>query len=238
MILKKIDYNTLIDKMNNINYDIISEKKFNLYLNQLAPSKQFPRFIPLSFGMNYIYKFVKNQIFIFIYFINSKSNNFNLSKIKKQNNDLTTRNIFLDKSFNFSLSNNTSRNYTTNYFNNTLSKTKRSTFSNLYLRKINEKKRFELKNNILSLNDYNYFEDKKNNKRNYFNLSLALSNNLNDISKFFNKDKSNSRNYKKESKLGVSWDLEDKNKMISMISNNKIGILSNLDENAFKKIFD
>jgi myosin heavy subunit len=35
----------------------------------------------------------------------------------------------------------------------------------------------------------------------------------------------------------VSWDLEDKNKMISMISNNKIGILSNLDENAFKKNF-
>ena len=139
--------------------------------------------------MNYIYKFVKNQIFIFIYFIDSKSNNFNLSKIKKQNNDLTTRNIFLDKSFNFSLSNNTSRNYTTNYFNNTLSKTKRSTFSNLYLRKINEKKRFELKNNILSLNDYNYFEDKKNNKRNYFNRPLALSNNLNDISEFFNKDK-------------------------------------------------
>lgn len=26
MILKKIDYNTLIDKMNNINYDTISEK--------------------------------------------------------------------------------------------------------------------------------------------------------------------------------------------------------------------
>jgi hypothetical protein len=91
--------------------------------------------------MNYIYKFVKNQIFIFIYFINSKSNNFNLPKIKKQNNDFTTRNIFLDKSFNFSLSNNTSRNYTINYFNNTLSKTKRSTFSNLYLRKINEKKK-------------------------------------------------------------------------------------------------
>ena len=26
MILKKIDYNALIDKMNNINYDTISEK--------------------------------------------------------------------------------------------------------------------------------------------------------------------------------------------------------------------
>ena len=26
MILKKIDYNPLIDKMNNINYDTISEK--------------------------------------------------------------------------------------------------------------------------------------------------------------------------------------------------------------------
>ena len=57
------------------------------------------------------------------------------------------------------------------------------------MRKINEKKRFELKNNILSLNDYNYFENKKNNKRNYFNRPLALSNNLNDISEFFNKDK-------------------------------------------------
>ena len=55
--------------------------------------------------------------------------------------------------------------------------------------KINEKKRVELKNNILSLKDYNYLEDKKNNKRNYFNPPLALSNNLNDIFEFFNKDK-------------------------------------------------
>ena len=67
------DINELKSKMSKVNYEQISKKQFNFYVNRLTQyTTDFPRFIPQSLGMNHIYKWVKCQIVIFIYKINNK----------------------------------------------------------------------------------------------------------------------------------------------------------------------
>lgn len=69
---RKIEYNELISRMKYINYDILSPKQFNFYINRLIPNMELPKFIPISNGMDHLYKWVKCQITIYIFLINSK----------------------------------------------------------------------------------------------------------------------------------------------------------------------
>ena len=77
---KKLNYQKLINRMKNINYELLSPKQFNFYLNRFLPNMNLPKLIPLSSGMNHIFKWIKCQMTIYIYLINSKQ--LNNSKIK------------------------------------------------------------------------------------------------------------------------------------------------------------
>ena len=115
---KKMDYKTIIHKMKEVKYEHLSINRFNYFLNRIAPSKKFPRFIPLSLGFNHIFKWIKTQIIIYIYLINSKKiQSIKLPKIKLnklKNANYSTNNIIkqsntsdktIDITLNYSINN-------------------------------------------------------------------------------------------------------------------------------------
>ena len=87
---KKLNYQKLINRMKNINYELLSPKQFNFYLNRFLPNMNLPKLIPLSSGMNHIFKWIKCQMTIYIYLINSKQ--LNNSKIKNTSTIISNRN--------------------------------------------------------------------------------------------------------------------------------------------------
>ncbi len=105
---KKLKYEDLINRMKNIRYEFLSSKQFNFYLNRFLPNMKLPKSIPSSLGMNYIFKWIKCQITIYIYLINSKelsyrkSNMNNISSlISNRNKSTSFDNIFLTNNIQF-----------------------------------------------------------------------------------------------------------------------------------------
>ena len=63
----------LRNKMQNVDFNKLSKKQFNFYLNRFTEyDKNLPRFIPQSLGMNHLYKWIKCQITIFIFLVKNK----------------------------------------------------------------------------------------------------------------------------------------------------------------------
>jgi len=267
---KKMDYNILIEKMKEVKYENLTQSQFNFFLNRLAPGKIYPRFIPLSLGMNHIYKWVKTQIIIYIYLINTKQilsdrlPKINLKRNKSNNNEISNNNnnvyhlkknistysITLNKNIDNSLLN-YQRNYSSNFLDNNLIKSNEKIISKLpinikkkkqiKLSENDDEKRYILKTNILSLNGYNVYAEKMKKERNHLStLPMALTKDYNEMRVFYNMNSNgNIIKNRNENKLRniYSFGIDNKNKIISMLSNNKIGsILGNLDEKKLKEL--
>ena len=267
---KKMNYKTIIEKMKEIKYENLSESQFNFFLNRLAPGKIYPRFIPLSLGMNHIYKWVKTQIIIYIYLINTKQIISNklpkifLKRNKSNNNEtinhnknlphfkknISTQNIVLDKNIDYSLPN-FQRNYSSNYLDNNLISPKinsklpiniKMKNRKIKLNEINDEKRYIVKTNILSLNGYNAYSEKIKKERNHLStLPMALTKDYNEMRVFYNMNSNgNIIKNRNENKLRniYSFGIDNKNKIISMLSNNKIGVLGNLESKKLKELLE
>ena len=268
---KKMNYNTIIEKMKEIKYENLSESQFNFFLNRLAPGKIYPRFIPLSLGMNHIYKWVKTQIIIYIYLINTKqiirnklpkiflkrnksnnnetiNHNKNLPHFKK---NISTQNIVLDKNIDYSLPN-FQRNYSSNYLDNNLISPKinsklpiniKMKNRKIKLNEINDEKRYIVKTNILSLNGYNAYSEKIKKERNHLStLPMALTKDYNEMRVFYNINSDGNIILKNRNENELrnlySFGIDNKTKILSMLSNNKIAILGNLESKTLKELLE
>ena len=248
---KKMDYKTIIHKMKEVKYEHLSINRFNYFLNRIAPSKKFPRFIPLSLGFNHIFKWIKTQIIIYIYLINSKKiQSIKLPKIKLnkiKNANYSKKNIInqsntSDKTIDITL--NYSRNNPKSFLDSSLSYSinkknkKKSTLISLK-KNINNNERYQLKTNILSLNDYDEFDEKRKTLKLLNTLPLVVTKDYNEMREFYNKGEENDRLKKhniNEIKILTPIESGDKVKIISMLSNNKIGILSSLEHEKMNEI--
>ena len=268
---KKMNYKTIIEKMKEIKYENLSESQFNFFLNRLAPGKIYPRFIPLSLGMNHIYKWVKTQIIIYIYLINTKQIISNklpkifLKRNKSNNNEtinhnknlphfkknISTQNIVLDKNIDYSLPN-FQRNYSSNYLDNNLISPKinsklpiniKMKNRKIKLNEINDEKRYIVKTNILSLNGYNAYSEKIKKERNHLStLPMALTKDYNEMRVFYNINSDGNIILKNRNENELrnlySFGIDNKIKILSMLSNNKIGVLGNLESKKLKELLE
>ena len=268
---KKMNYKTIIEKMKEIKYENLSESQFNFFLNRLAPGKIYPRFIPLSLGMNHIYKWVKTQIIIYIYLINTKQIISNklpkifLKRNKSNNNEtinhnknlphfkknISTQNIILDKNIDYSLPN-FQRNYSSNYLDNNLISPKinsklpiniKMKNRKIKLNEINDEKRYIVKTNILSLNGYNAYSEKIKKERNHLStLPMALTKDYNEMRVFYNINSDGNIILKNRNENELrnlySFGIDNKTKILSMLSNNKIGVLGNLESKKLKELLE
>ena len=268
---KKMNYKTIIEKMKEIKYENLSESQFNFFLNRLAPGKIYPRFIPLSLGMNHIYKWVKTQIIIYIYLINTKQIISNklpkifLKRNKSNNNEtinhnknlphfkknISTQNIVLDKNIDYSLPN-FQRNYSSNYLDNNLISPKinsklpiniKMKNRKIKLNEINDEKRYIVKTNILSLNGYNAYSEKIKKERNHLStLPMALTKDYNEMRVFYNINSDGNIILKNRNENELrnlySFGIDNKTKILSMLSNNKIGVLGNLESKKLKELLE
>ena len=265
---KKMNYNTIIEKMKEIKYENLSESQFNFFLNRLAPGKIYPRFIPLSLGMNHIYKWIKTQIIIYIYLINTKQiirnklPKINLKTNKSNNNEIisdkknlhhfkkniSTQNIVLDKNIDNSFPN-FQRNYSSNNLDNNLIKLATSKLpinvkmknQKKKLSESDDEKRYILKTNILSLNGYNAYAEKVKKERSHLSsLPMALTKDYNEMRIFYNINSDGNIIYKNKNENELrniySFGIDNKKKIISMLSNNKIAILGNLESKTLKEL--
>ena len=268
---KKMNYKTILEKMKEIKYENLSESQFNFFLNRLAPGKIYPRFIPLSLGMNHIYKWVKTQIIIYIYLINTKQIISNklpkifLKRNKSNNNEtinhnknlphfkknISTQNIVLDKNIDYSLPN-FQRNYSSNYLDNNLISPKinskipiniKMKNRKIKLNEINDEKRYIVKTNILSLNGYNAYSEKIKKERNHLStLPMALTKDYNEMRVFYNINSDGNIILKNRNENELrnlySFGIDNKTKILSMLSNNKIGVLGNLESKKLKELLE
>lgn len=103
----------------------------------------------------------------------------------------------------------------------------------------NDNERYQLKTNILSLNNYDEFDEKIKTKKLLNTLPLVVAKDYNEMREFYNKGEENvglKNNNINEIKVLNPYESGDKIKIISMLSNNKIGILSNLEQEKINEI--
>ena len=250
---RKIEYNELISRMKYINYDILSPKQFNFYINRLIPNMELPKFIPISNGMDHLYKWVKCQITIYIFLINSKK--LNISKISKINSNILTNVSDKNKS---STNNNYSsyiidNNYLISNISNENNKKSEIIGSNSSINSImitnipiksssKYKKNFVksseqikpskiIAKNLISFFNYNALKERIIREQKVMkHLPLLNHRTFGQMRQYYHiRGDSNDRYYQKKhlediEKISIGG-IKNNNKIVSMISNNKLGLI-------------
>lgn len=256
------DINELKRKMSNIDYEHISKKQLNFYLNRLTQyTTDFPRFIPQSLGMNHIYKWVKCQIVIFIYRINNRM----LSQTMEDKSVSTFEEEAYKKvqnpfERNFLISNSMSSLDKTNTFcdeyTDTMTTRKESNFLtalpnsrvisivNLNNLKKKEKKQNEKKvsESSLFLNGVNVMENKKKREEKVLqSLPLLKYRTFGQMRRYYKitkntEDKVHYKHYDDLQQMGLR--AINKDKFYSILSKNKRYILESLPEEKVKDLLE
>ena len=250
---RKIEYNELISRMKYINYDILSPKQFNFYINRLIPNMELPKFIPISNGMDHLYKWVKCQITIYIFLINSKK--LNISKISKINSNILTN--VSDKNKSSTNNNNSSyiidNNYLISNISNENNKKSEIIGSNSSINSImitnipiksssKYKKNFVksseqikpskiIAKNLISFFNYNALKERIIREQKVMkHLPLLNHRTFGQMRQYYHiRGDSNDRYYQKKhlediEKISIGG-IKNNNKIVSMISNNKLGLI-------------
>ena len=250
---RKIEYNELISRMKYINYDILSPKQFNFYINRLIPNMELPKFIPISNGMDHLYKWVKCQITIYIFLINSKK--LNISKISKINSNILTN--VSDKNKSSTNNNNSSyiidNNYLISKISNENNKKSEIIGSNSSINSImitnipiksssKYKKNFVksseqikpskiIAKNLISFFNYNALKERIIREQKVMkHLPLLNHRTFGQMRQYYHiRGDSNDRYYQKKhlediEKISIGG-IKNNNKIVSMISNNKLGLI-------------
>ena len=250
---RKIEYNELISRMKYINYDILSPKQFNFYINRLIPNMELPKFIPISNGMDHLYKWVKCQITIYIFLINSKK--LNISKISKINSNILTN--VSDKNKSSTNNNNSSyiidNNYLISNISNENNKKSEIIGSNSSINSImitnipiksssKYKKNFVksseqikpskiIAKNLISFFNYNALKERIIREQKVMkHLPLLNHRTFGQMRQYYHiRGDSNDRYYQKKhlediAKISIGG-IKNNNKIVSMISNNKLGLI-------------
>ena len=250
---RKIEYNELISRMKYINYDILSPKQFNFYINRLIPNMELPKFIPISNGMDHLYKWVKCQITIYIFLINSKK--LNISKISKINSNILTN--VSDKNKSSKNNNNSSyiidNNYLISNISNENNKKSEIIGSNSSINSImitnipiksssKYKKNFVksseqikpskiIAKNLISFFNYNALKERIIREQKVMkHLPLLNHRTFGQMRQYYHiRGDSNDRYYQKKhlediEKVSIVG-IRNNNKIVSMISNNKLGLI-------------
>jgi hypothetical protein len=173
----RIDIFYLKEKMLKIKFEEINIKQINFYLNRFAPLMNFPRFIPFSTGMNYLYKWVKCQINILAYMYNNKMLE------RKENNNNNNNNNNEDENNNNNNNNNENNNNenNNNNYSNVLSKSaKIKNFNQMFLENNkNNNINYDNNNNKFNINNYEFSTNNNNNINN--NITSDYNNISNNI---------------------------------------------------------
>ncbi len=249
---RKSEYNQLISRMKEINYDLLSPKQFNFYINRLIPNMELPKFIPISTGMDHLYKWVKCQITIYIFLVNSKK--LNISKISKINSNIITNVSDKNKStinnnssyfieHNYLISNNSNENNKKSEIIGTNSNINSIMITNLPIKSSSKyKKNFVKSNdqikpskiiakNLISFLNYNALREKIIREQKVMkHLPLLNNRTFGQMRQYYHiRGDSNDRYYQKKhlediEKASIGG-IRNNNKIVSMISNNKLGLI-------------
>ena len=111
------------------------------------------------------------------------------------------------------------------------------------LNEINDEKRYIVKTNILSLNGYNAYSEKIKKERNHLStLPMALTKDYNEMRVFYNINSDGNIILKNRNENELrnlySFGIDNKTKILSMLSNNKIGVLGNLESKKLKELLE
>ena len=248
---KKLNYEDLINRMKNIHYEMLSSKQFNFYLNRFLPNMKLPKSIPSSLGMNYIFKWIKCQITIYIYLINSKELSYRKNKMINTSSLLSNRNK--STSFdNISLTTNIqlkSKNFSKTEIENKEKNEAIETNNNdniiITNLPINENSCKKKKNNslnhnsikerkLISLFKYNKFKDKlKREEKVIKYLPLLYNRTYSQMRKYYKiKSDLNDRYYQQKHFQDIGKytirNISEQSKIVSMLTNNKISLISDL----------
>ena len=249
---RKIEYNELISRMKYINYDILSPKQFNFYINRLIPNMELPKFIPISTGMDHLYKWVKCQITIYIFLVNSKK--LSISKISKINSNIITNVSDKNKStlnnnssyfieHNYLVSNNSIENNTKSEMVGSNSNINSIMITNLPIKSSSKYKKKYVKSsdqikpskiiakNLISFLNYNALREKIIREQKVMkHLPLLNHRTFGQMRQYYHiRGDSNDRYYQKKhlediEKASIGG-IRNNNKIVSMISNNKLGLI-------------
>ena len=249
---KKSEYNQLISRMKEINYDILSPKQFNFYINRLIPNMELPKFIPISTGMDHLYKWVKCQITIYIFLVNSKK--LSISKISKINSNIITNVSDKNKStlnnnssyfieHNYLVSNNSIENNTKSEMVGSNSNINSIMITNLPIKSSSKYKKKYVKSsdqikpskiiakNLISFLNYNALREKIIREQKVMkHLPLLNHRTFGQMRQYYHiRGDSNDRYYQKKhlediEKVSIVG-IRNNNKIVSMISNNKLGLI-------------
>ena len=249
---KKSEYNQLIARMKEINYDILSPKQFNFYINRLIPNMELPKFIPISTGMDHLYKWVKCQITIYIFLVNSKK--LSISKISKINSNIITNVSDKNKStlnnnssyfieHNYLVSNNSIENNTKSEMVGSNSNINSIMITNLPIKSSSKYKKKYVKSsdqikpskiiakNLISFLNYNALKEKLLREQKVMkHLPLLNHRTFGQMRQYYHiRGDSNDRYYQKKhlediEKVSIVG-IRNNNKIVSMISNNKLGLI-------------
>ena len=253
---RKINYNIIISKMKEVNYDYLDPKQFNFYLNRFLPKMELPKFIPVSNGMNHLYKWIKCQITIYIYLINSKQINkskISMSKISNEkslstNNDELSNIYFDNKSMDFIVTNREKENIkkeenNLNYLNNIMitnlpikisPKYKRNYLPSLNRDIKTSKSKEAISKNLSSFLKYNALNERIKREEKVIKFLPLLDNRtFGQMRKFYNirSDKYNKiieQKHFDELQNSSIVGIKNKNKIVSMISNNKMSLIGDI----------
>ncbi len=249
---RKSEYNQLISRMKEINYDLLSPKQFNFYINRLIPNMELPKFIPISTGMDHLYKWVKCQITIYIFLVNSKK--LSISKISKINSNIITNVSDKNKStlnnnssyfieHNYLVSNNSIENNTKSEMVGSNSNINSIMITNLPIKSSSKYKKKYVKSsdqikpskiiakNLISFLNYNALKEKLLREQKVMkHLPLLNHRTFGQMRQYYHiRGDSNDRYYQKKhlediEKASIGG-IRNNNKIVSMISNNKLGLI-------------
>ena len=244
----------LRNKMRNVDFNKLSKKQFNFYLNRFTEyDKNLPRFIPQSLGMNHLYKWIKCQITIFIFLVKNKLISQPVTSTCTISNE---EKAFRDKIKNKKSKNDffigNSKHLNQNVHSMQIIKTESN--AHVYLTSVpslpSNRLSTESNNNIhliskstLALNGINVIQNKMQREAKVMQyIPLVKHRTFEQMRKFYKLSKNTEdiidrKHYFDLKKVGVNG-IEDKDQLTYLLSKNKIYILDALSEEKRKKLLE
>ena len=256
-LLKRIsNVEELRNKMRNVDFNKLSKKQFNFYLNRFTEyDKNLPRFIPQSLGMNHLYKWIKCQITIFIFLVKNKLISQPVTSTCTISNE--------EKSFRDKIKNKKSKNdffignsmhLNQNVHSMQIIKTERN--GHVYLTSVpslpsnrlstegnNNNNIHLISKSTLALNGINVIQNKMQREAKVMQyIPLVKHRTFEQMRKFYKLSKNTEdiidrKHYFDLKKVGVNG-IEDKDQLTYLLSKNKIYILDALSEEKRKKLLE
>lgn len=244
----------LRNKMQNVDFNKLSKKQFNFYLNRFTDyNKNLPRFIPQSLGMNHLYKWIKCQITIFIFLVKNKlisqpvTSRYTISNEEKAfrdkiKNKKSKNVLFISNSMNLNQNVHSMQNIKTDSNAHVYLTSVPSLPSNRQSTEGNNNNIHQISKSTLELNGINVIQNKMQREAKVMQyIPLVKHRTFEQMRKYYKLSKNTEeyidrKHYFDLKKVGING--IDKDQLTYFLSKNKIYILDALSEEKRKKLLE